>query len=289
MLITMNMKELVRKYNIPVPRYTSYPTVPFWQEEPLSRDEWMQHVRNTFNQTNESKGISLYLHLPYCESLCTYCGCTKRITRNHQVEEPYVNSLLSEWRTYLRQFNRPPVIRELHLGGGTPTFFSPNNLRRLVNYITGGGAIHPQQNFGFEGSPSNTSVEHLQALYELGFHRLSLGVQDFNAKVQHAVNRIHSFEQVHQVVLAARRIGYQSVNLDLIYGLPFQNQLSITHTMRAVGEIRPDRIAFYSYAHVPWKSPPKGAIQSPICQRNLKSAICMKLADLCFPKWATRK
>ena len=249
------MKNLIRKYNVPVPRYTSYPAVPYWQGQPLDSERWMEQVNKTFQLTNSHKGISLYLHLPFCESLCTYCGCNKRITKNHGVEIPYIESLISEWQTYLRNFNSTPKIRELHLGGGTPTFFKPENLRRLINNILGPSEIHPKHSFSFEGSPANTSTEHLRVLCDLGFRRLSLGVQDFDHKVQKAINRIESFQQVEQVVEAARTTGYQSINLDLVYGLPFQTATSITKTLNMVGELRPDRIAFYSYAHVPWKSP----------------------------------
>lgn len=249
------MKNLIQKYNLPVPRYTSYPTVPYWSQQPLDRDQWQTQVSNTIKQSNLFKGISLYLHLPFCESLCTYCGCNKRITRNHQVEKPYIESLLKEWQSYLEVFREQPQIRELHLGGGTPTFFTPKNLELLIGTILGGSSIHPDFSFGFEGSPNNTTKGHLKTLYDLGFRRVSLGVQDFDQKVQQAVNRVHGFEQVQQVMEQARSIGYKSINMDLIYGLPFQTNRSMGKTFDLVGKLRPDRIAYYSYAHVPWKSP----------------------------------
>ena len=152
-------------------------------------------------------------------------------------------------------FSDPPIIREIHLGGGTPTFFQPANLRHLLESILEQSQLHPKKDFGFEGSPNNTTTEHLKVLHQLGFRRVSLGVQDFDPKVQKAVNRIHDFRQVQKVVDTARSIGYNSINLDLIYGLPFQTEDSMSKTLDLVGQLLPDRIAFYSYAHVPWKSP----------------------------------
>ncbi len=249
------MQDLIKKYNVPVPRYTSYPTVPFWKEQPMDLDLWCEHVSKSFHGTNSSEGISMYIHLPFCERLCTYCGCNKRITKNHQVEEPYMASLLFEWRQYLTLFHQRPIIREIHLGGGTPTFFSPQNLHKLISSILDDCSLHPNYQFGFEGNPVNTSEQHLKVLFSLGFRRLSLGVQDFNSKVQQAVNRVHDFKQVEKVLAHARNIGYDSINFDLIYGLPIQTRDSIRKTFELVGKLSPDRIAYYSYAHVPWISP----------------------------------
>jgi oxygen-independent coproporphyrinogen-3 oxidase len=220
---------------------------------PASTD-WAQAFSTQFRQHNKADGISLYLHLPFCESLCTYCGCNKKITTNHKVEAPYIDALLKEWSLYLQQMNSKPVIRELHLGGGTPTFFSPDSLQRLLNGIFQHAIVHPQHDFSFEGHPNNTTVEHLQCLYDLGFRRVSFGVQDHDPKVQQVINRIQPFEQVAQVTEQARAIGYRSVNFDLIYGLPLQTLTSIEHTIQQSIQLRPDRIAFYSYAHVPWTS-----------------------------------
>ena len=249
------MKDLLQKYNVPVPRYTSYPTVPFWGEDPIDSEGWLNHLKQTFEATNQTQGISLYLHLPFCESLCTYCGCNKRITKNHRLEEPYMESLLMEWENYLKHFEQSPSIREIHLGGGTPTFFDPENLKKLVKGVLDTSDIHQPHSFGFEGSPNNTTQDHLETLYQLGFTRVSLGVQDFDPKVQRAVNRINTYDQVAQVVGWAREIGYDSVNLDLIYGLPFQTEETMSKTLELTASLHPDRIALYSYAHVPWKSP----------------------------------
>lgn len=247
--------ELLRKYDVPTPRYTSYPTVPFWNTDKFSTQKWFNTVRTTFDESNDTKGISLYIHLPFCESLCTYCACNKRITRHHGVEISYIRSLLKEWSDYITIFGRKPIIRELHLGGGTPTFFSPANLKWLVSYLLEEGVVHLENEFSFEGHPNNTSAAHLQTLFDLGFTRVSFGVQDLDPKVQKTINRIQPFENLENVTLHSRSIGYKSVSFDLIYGLPHQTPVTIENTIRNVLALRPDRISFYSYAHVPWVSP----------------------------------
>ncbi len=246
--------RLIAKYNVSAPRYTSYPTVPLWDSPPDSAS-WANHVKKAFQVTNKSEGISLYIHLPYCESLCTYCGCNTRITVNHKVELPYINALLKEWQMYIQLFGEKPNIREIHLGGGTPTFFSPQNLGILIKGILSVSNTFPDAEFSFEAHPANTSEQHLRVLHNLGFTRLSLGIQDFDERVQEIINRKQSFDQVQQVVEMARFIGYTSINFDLIYGLPLQNRKSIADTIYKVRLLRPDRIAFYSYAHVPWIKP----------------------------------
>ena len=241
-------------YGINPIRKTSYPTVPFWGNERPDVKQWLKVVKRTFDESNEEKGISVYVHLPYCERLCTYCACTKVITRNHGVEEQYIDAVLQEWQIYLNTFKEQPILRELHLGGGTPTFFSPENLKRLINGIKENAKLHPEHEFSFEGHPNNTTRDHLQALYDVGFRRVSYGVQDFDPEVQRVINRKQSFETVKEVTIAAREIGYHSVNFDLIYGLPKQELSSINDTFEKVSELKPDRIAYYSYAHVPWKT-----------------------------------
>jgi oxygen-independent coproporphyrinogen-3 oxidase len=244
---------LTRKYNQPVPRYTSYPTVPFWQDE-LDVVSWKQNFQKHFNEQNYENGISLYIHLPFCESLCTYCGCNKKITTNHKVEDEYLLAIEEEWKLYRKLMQQTPVIRSLHLGGGTPTFFSPFNLRRLLDLILKKSIVHPDHEFSIEGHPNNTTAEHLKMLYSLGFRRISYGVQDNDPEVQRLINRIQPFENVKKATETARSIGFNSVNFDLIYGLPGQTTESIERTMNQVISIKPDRIAFYSYAHVPWTS-----------------------------------
>jgi oxygen-independent coproporphyrinogen III oxidase len=244
---------LIRKYDQPVPRYTSYPTVPLWNEE-IDKTVWLKTFDEQFHKENLQRGISLYIHLPFCESLCTYCGCNKKITTNHSVEEEYLTAIEKEWKLYRKMMRQTPVIRELHLGGGTPTFFSPKNLERLLKTILNGSIIHPQHSFSIEGHPNNTTAAHLKVLYQLGFRRISYGVQDLDPEVQHIINRIQPFENVERATNEARKIGFTSVNFDLIYGLPLQSLHSIERTINEVLTLRPDRIAFYSYAHVPWTS-----------------------------------
>jgi oxygen-independent coproporphyrinogen-3 oxidase len=197
----------------------------------------------------------LYIHLPFCESLCTYCACNTRITVNHQVEKPYINALLQEWAIYLNTFSSKPNIKEIHLGGGTPTFFSAENLKYLLEEVLKTVSISSDAELSFEAHPANTSKLHLQTLFELGFKRVSFGIQDFDGKVQDAINRFQTIEEVEKIVQDAREIGYQSINFDLVYGLPFQTLESILNTINAVIRLKPERIAFYSYAHVPWLKP----------------------------------
>lgn len=247
--------HLAEKYNVAAPRYTSYPTMPFWASDTFNQSRWELLVRKSFNESNEQEGISLYVHLPFCEDLCTYCGCNTRITKNHGVEEPYIKAVLKEWAMYRQIIGKKPLIREIHLGGGTPTFFSAANLHTLISGLLRDSEIHPDAEFSFEAHPANTMAGHLQTLFDLGFRRLSLGIQDFDLRVQKIINRKQSFEQVEIVTMQARAIGYTSVNYDLIYGLPLQTAQGLVNTMHLVSQLKPDRIAFYSYAHVPWIKP----------------------------------
>lgn len=244
--------SLINKYNIPGPRYTSYPTVPFWDEAAFTADLWQQSVIRSFNESNDAEGISIYIHLPFCEQLCTFCACHKRITKQHSVETPYLESVLKEWQLYLQLFGKKPKIKELHLGGGTPTFFSPENLKILLEGIFAHAEIGENPEFSFEGHPNNTTKAHLQTLYDLGFRRCSFGVQDYDPQVQKAINRIQPFENVERVTNWAREIGYKSVSHDLVFGLPFHNWEKMEYTIRKTLQLKPDRLAFYSYAHVPW-------------------------------------
>lgn len=244
--------SLINKYNIPGPRYTSYPTVPFWDEATFTADLWQQSVIRSFNESNDAEGISIYIHLPFCEQLCTFCACHKRITKQHSVETPYLESVLKEWQLYLQLFGKKPKIKELHLGGGTPTFFSPENLKILLEGIFAHAEIAENPEFSFEGHPNNTTKAHLQTLYDLGFRRCSFGVQDYDPQVQKAINRVQPFENVEKVTNWAREIGYKSISHDLVFGLPFHTWEKQEYTIRKTLELKPDRLAFYSYAHVPW-------------------------------------
>jgi len=244
---------LLNKYNVPVPRYTSYPTVPFWHEQ-IDAQQWLSVFQQQFQVENHRKGISIYIHLPFCESLCTYCGCNKKITTNHSVEDEYLQAIIAEWGLYRQLMAEAPVIREMHLGGGTPTFFSPANLQKLVEAILKDSVVHPEHEFSIEGHPNNTTLSHLTTLYKAGFRRISFGVQDNDPQVQRIINRIQPFENVQRVTEQARTVGLTAVNFDHIYGLPLQTTQTIEKSILQSLQLRPDRVAFYSYAHVPWTS-----------------------------------
>ncbi|WP_093368531.1 oxygen-independent coproporphyrinogen III oxidase [Psychroflexus sediminis] len=259
------MQALIQKYNVPGPRYTSYPTVPFWDESTYTRSSWIKSLQ----KEDASREISLYIHLPFCESLCTFCACNKRITKRHEVELPYIEALLKEWSMYLEILQEKPVLKEIHLGGGTPTFFDPEHLKYLLETIKGSCELPEDISFSFEGHPNNTTVNHLKTLSSLGFDRVSYGIQDYNPKVQLAIHRIQSFETVKSITEQSRAFGYKSVSHDLIYGLPMQTLEDVIATINKTTALMPDRIAFYSYAHVPWT---KGNGQRGYDEKDLPSA-----------------
>lgn len=243
---------LIQKYNVPGPRYTSYPTVPYWNETEFLYENWISTLQKSFIESNSIEGISLYIHLPFCESMCTFCGCNKRITKNHEVEHPYIEAVLKEWKLYCEILGEQPMVKEIHLGGGTPTFFSTKNLEDLINGIFCYAKKAPNHEFSFEGHPNNTTYLHLQKLYDLGFRRVSFGVQDYSLKVQKAIHREQPFHHVAKVTFWAREIGYTSIGHDIIFGLPFQALEDVIDTIEKTKSLQPDRLAFYSYAHVPW-------------------------------------
>ncbi len=246
--------DFSEKYDIPAPRYTSYPTTPYWTDAPTT-GQWLESIDEEL--AGKDKSWSLYVHIPFCESLCTFCGCHKTITKNHRVEQPYVDQVLREFYTYWDGVaslkDRP--LRALHLGGGTPTFLSADNLKRLVEPIVARARLATPFEASIEVDPRRALKEQLQALRLLGFNRISLGVQDFNSEVQRMINRIQPFDITKRVFDWSRELGYESVNLDLIYGLPGQNLEFIERTVEQTLALRPDRIALYSFAMVPWLKP----------------------------------
>jgi oxygen-independent coproporphyrinogen-3 oxidase len=260
------MNHLIEKYNVSVPRYTSYPTMPFWQTHGFTEEKWTINVKKTISEENK---LSLYIHLPYCESLCTFCACHKRITKNHSYEKPYIEAVLKEWEMYLAMFEDVPEIEEIHLGGGTPTFFSPENLDFLISSILKKTTVSEGHEFSFEGHPNNTTYAHLATLYALGFRRVSFGVQDYDPKVQQAIHRVQPFENVKNVTAWAKEIGYTSVSHDLVFGLPFQTLKGFKETVEKTLALSPDRLSLYSYAHVPWI---KGIGQRGYSEENLPAA-----------------
>ncbi len=247
--MTRDTADLIRKYDVPGPRYTSYPTVPYWERAP-TESEWFGHVAAALDR---GAGAGLYVHVPFCESLCTYCGCNTRITRKHEVATPYITSVLTEWELVLRGLGRDDMpVSEIHLGGGTPTFLAPAELERLVSGLLARARLTEDAELSCEVDPRVTTHEHIDTLYRLGFRRLSLGVQDFDERVQDIIHRVQSVEQVRRVTEHARSVGYTSIGYDLVHGLPLQTYDGLARTLDRVVALGPDRISFYAYAHVPW-------------------------------------
>lgn len=247
------MTSLFKKYDVAGPRYTSYPTVPYWETAPTQL-KWIAALRTELNHSaQKNRGAAIYIHLPFCEALCTFCACNKIITKNHERSRPYIETVLREWKNYLKQLQMQKIlVAEIHLGGGTPTFMTPDELQDLLSDLYDGIALTSDAQLSFESDPRVTTIEHLKTLYDLGFRRISLGVQDYDPAVQEAINRVQSVEMVGGLAEIARAVGYTGVNFDLVYGLPHQTIPSIEKTITAVIAQQPDRIAFYSYAHVPW-------------------------------------
>lgn len=250
-----NISELLAKYDVPAPRYTSYPTVPYWQQAPAA-DQWITHLKKSLTAADSS--WSLYLHIPFCESLCTFCGCNTIITKDHKKESPYTEQILKEWALYLKSVPElgQRTLKHLHLGGGTPTFLSAQHLHDLLKPILD-QVVTDKNDFeaSIEVDPRRTSAEQLQVLHKLGFNRVSMGVQDFNSEVQRLVNRIQPLDITANLTRKAREMGYSSVNFDLIYGLAKQTIESMRETTLKTIDLRPDRIALYSFALVPWIKP----------------------------------
>jgi oxygen-independent coproporphyrinogen-3 oxidase len=251
----MSTTDLFAKYDVPVPRYTSYPTAPQWHENPTT-EQWLDSLSRAIAQPGAT--ISLYSHLPFCESLCTFCGCNTVITRDHGRAQPYTELVLKELDYYIARVPELAAhpICQMHLGGGTPTFSSPET---LAAFLDGVFARLRRDSRKFEGSvevdPRVTTNAHLDMLRARAFTRISLGVQDFDATVQHLVNRIQPYEITANLVAHARKSGFESVNFDLIYGLPGQTIESMRLTAEKVIQLSPDRLAVYSFARVPWIKP----------------------------------
>jgi oxygen-independent coproporphyrinogen III oxidase len=241
------MDSLIRKYDRPGPRYTSYPPVPYWNGVPQEQ-VWLEHIQNNYN---ESEGIDLYIHIPYCEKLCYYCGCNRSITKDFDKGQEYVELLKKEWLLYAKKLNKKLKVNSLHFGGGTPTFLKPEYLKDLLAFI------QPSFTENFIGSievdPRTCVPEHLDILKEFGFERISMGIQDFDLTVQKAINRVQPKELVQKLVAEVRKRNFKSLNFDLIYGLPYQNVETIKNSINTVIDLSPEMIAFYSYAHLPAK------------------------------------
>ena len=246
---------LYAKYNRPSPRYTCYPGVAHW-EDPPSEAQWIRHLDASLTANTAAAGMALYVHIPFCQSLCTFCGCNIRVARNHSLATPYVPRLIRELDLYRERLGRTRFkVGSLHLGGGTPTFLPADELERLSSGLMERLEVAPGAVMTVEVDPRVTTREQLAVLRRHGFNRISIGVQDFDPRVLDIVNRAQDESQVRAVIDSARDLGFQNVSVDLIYGLPLQTVDSIETTMDALGRLRPDQISFYPYAPVPWIKP----------------------------------
>ncbi|MEO8307533.1 MAG: oxygen-independent coproporphyrinogen III oxidase [Pseudomonadota bacterium] len=246
---------LYAKYNRPSPRYTCYPGVAHW-EDPPSEDQWIRHLDASLEANATLRGIALYVHIPFCQALCTFCGCNIRVARNHSLATPYVPRLIRELDLYRERLGRSGFsLGSLHLGGGTPTFLPVEELQRLLSGMMERAQIQPDAVLTVEVDPRVTTREHLVVLRRHGFNRVSIGVQDFDPRVLDIVNRPQEESQVREIFDTARGLGFSSISVDLIYGLPLQTTDSIEVTMDALERLQPDQISFYPYAPVPWIKP----------------------------------
>jgi oxygen-independent coproporphyrinogen III oxidase len=251
-------EELLRKFDTPGPRYTSYPTADRFAEKFGSSDA--MQVLHARSRASSSAPLSLYVHIPFCESLCYYCGCNKIITRHHDRAAEYLDALEVELALVVEALGAGRPVSQLHFGGGSPTFLSDSELTRVMTTLGGAFQLTPDSEVSIEVDPRTVTPDRLAHFRKLGFNRLSFGVQDFDPEVQQAVHRVQSFEMVEGLMKSARALGYVSINADLIYGLPKQTPESFARTIQQMGELRPDRIALYAYAHLPERFKPQRRI-----------------------------
>jgi oxygen-independent coproporphyrinogen-3 oxidase len=248
-------EEFLARYNRPGPRYTSYPTAPVWQDN-VGPDDLDQF----FAQADAAQSpISLYMHLPFCESLCLFCACNVVITKDHNVTPPYLATLKKEIDYVAQRVSRKRRVAQFHWGGGTPTYLTPAQMEDLFAYAAERFTFAPDTEIGIEIDPRVTTQQHLESLRRMGFNRLSLGIQDFDAEVQQTIHRIQPFEMTRDLIQSARNLGFPSINVDLIYGLPHQTAERFERSVDQVLTFAPDRVAMFSYAHVPWLRKQQGA------------------------------
>jgi len=250
--------SLLQKFDVNGPRYTSYPTVDRFVEaftENAYKEALEQRRLHPINQP-----LSIYIHIPFCESLCFYCACNKIVTKHHERSREYLDYLKKEIDLHLDYLGQKQVVSQLHLGGGSPTFFSDEEIKELFNKLKEVFVLNPQGKYSIEVDPRTVDSKRLKRLKEIGFNRLSFGVQDFNPDVQKAVHRIQSFDQIASLMNSAHEDGYESINMDLIYGLPLQTTETFNETLDQVISLKPDRIALYAYAHLPHRFKPQRRI-----------------------------
>jgi oxygen-independent coproporphyrinogen-3 oxidase len=248
-------EEFLAKYNRPGPRYTSYPTAPVWNDSfgPVEHE-------SVLDQAEAAKTpVSLYMHIPFCESLCLFCACNVVIQKDKSVAPPYLDVLKREMDRVSRSVSKNRPVVQFHWGGGTPTYLTPEQIEDLFGFTREHFHFAPDSEIGIEVDPRVTSRLHLETLRKLGFNRLSMGIQDFHEDVQKAVHRVQPFEMTRELLFAARELGFDSINVDLIYGLPYQTPQTFAHTVDQIIGLAPDRIALFSYAHVPWLKKQQGS------------------------------
>jgi oxygen-independent coproporphyrinogen-3 oxidase len=251
--------ELLRRFDVPGPRYTSYPTADRFVEA-FGEDDYIQALNQRQSGLAVALPLSLYVHIPFCESLCYYCACNKIITKHHNRAEEYLRYLSREIDLHVAHVGAGQAVSQLHLGGGSPTFLSDAELRELMAMLRRSFTLAPGGEYSIEIDPRTVDAGRLATLAELGFNRLSFGVQDFDPAVQKAVHRIQPAEQVFSLMASARALGFESINVDLIYGLPMQTPESFDRTLAQIVELKPDRIALYAYAHLPERFKPQRRI-----------------------------
>jgi oxygen-independent coproporphyrinogen-3 oxidase len=248
-------EELLARYNRPGPRYTSYPTAPVWNDT-FGPDD-LERVHEEAERARSP--VSLYMHIPFCESLCLFCACSVIIQKDKRVAPPYLSVLKQEMERVSRSVSKQREVVQFHWGGGTPTYLTPEQIEDLFGAVRGRFTFAVDAEIGIEVDPRVTSREHLETLRRLGFNRLSMGIQDFHADVQKAIHRVQPFELTRDLLFAARELGFDSINVDLIYGLPYQTPERFAHTVDQILQLAPDRVALFSYAHVPWLKKQQGS------------------------------
>ena len=248
-------EEFLARYNRPGPRYTSYPTAPVWNDSFGPAD--LERVHEEAEQARSP--VSLYMHIPFCESLCLFCACNVIIQKDKRVAPPYLEVLKREMERVSHSVSKQREVVQFHWGGGTPTYLTPEQIDDLFGAVRARFSFAADAEIGIEVDPRVTSREHLETLRRLGFNRLSMGIQDFHPEVQRAIHRIQPYELTRDLLLAARELGFDSINVDLIYGLPYQSPERFAHTVDQILELAPDRVALFSYAHVPWLKKQQGS------------------------------
>jgi oxygen-independent coproporphyrinogen-3 oxidase len=248
-------EDFVNRYNRPGPRYTSYPTAPVWTDSFGPKE-----FEVAIDDANRKRSpVSLYMHLPFCESLCLFCACNVVIRKDKSVTPPYLSVLKKEIDRMAQGVSRERQVVQFHWGGGTPTYLSPEQIEDLFTFTHERFTFAPDAEIGIEVDPRVTTRAHMETVRKMGFNRLSMGIQDFKEDVQKAVHRIQSYEVTRDLIATARDLGFDSINVDLIYGLPYQSADSFAHTIEQIVGLSPDRIAMFSYAHVPWLKKQQGS------------------------------